>query len=204
MGLDRELRHLQSELSRRRAQRRRELVGAVNRAEKRVAALNRELLAAATGPAGEAERARAAAAVAQAQAAVDRSAAALAAGKALASRRKDQIAEWKAWFAALPVAEQPLQTGALAQEIDWRAAELDRLTVEIAMGSGELLQLQGELALARAAQASAEHGLPARDDPRVAELYTQLDDARAALEPALAALHAAETAETAETTEVTA
>jgi hypothetical protein len=195
MDLHHELRQLDSELSRQRAQRHRDLADAVARAERRVADLNRQILAAATGPADAAERGRAAAAVAQARAAVDRLAASLAAGKALASRRKDQIAGWKTWFAGLPTEEQPLHAGALAHEVTWRAAELNQLTVQIATESAELLQRQGELALARAAQAAAEHGLPDRDDPRAAALYAKLDEARTALEPALAALHAAETAD---------
>jgi hypothetical protein len=197
MDLHGERRQLDSELSRQRAQRHRDLADAVARAERRAADLNRELLAAATGSADAAERARAAAAVAQAQAAVDRTAASVAGAKALASRRKDQIAGWKGWFAALPAEDQPLHADALAHEIDWRAAELDRLTVQIATESAELLQRHGDLARALAAQAAAEHGLPGRDDPRAAELYGRLDEARAVLEPALVALHAAETAEVA-------
>jgi hypothetical protein len=195
MNLHEERRQLDSELSRQRAQRHQDLSDAVERAARRLADANRELLDAAGGPADAADRARAAAAVAQAQAALDSIAGSVNSAKTLASRRKDEIAGWKAWFAALPIEQQPLQTAALAHEVDWRAEELNRLTVQIAAGTGELLQRQGDLVQARSAQAAAEHGLPDRDDPGAAELYARVDEARAALEPALVALHAAETAE---------
>src|SRR5690242_19135756 len=137
MDLHEERRQLDSELSRQRAQRHRDLADAVARAERRRAEPNRELLDAPTAPAGADERAAAAAAVAQAQAAVDRISGSVASAKTLASRRKDEIAGWKAWFAALPAEQQPLQTSALAHEIDWRAVELNRLTVQIAAESAE-------------------------------------------------------------------
>jgi hypothetical protein len=166
---------------------------AVRRAEDRVADLNRQILAAGDGPASDGERQAAARAAAAAAGPAERAARDAAAAKALASRRKDEIAEWKAWHAGLPPEEQASHVPALAGEIDWRAAELDALTARIPGLDAERLRTKGALELALAAAAAADHGLPGPDDPRVAELHRGLDDARAALEPALIALQAAET-----------
>jgi hypothetical protein len=193
MALNDELVRIHGAVREEREERVAQLRAAVRRAEGRVADLNRQILAAGGGAADETERRAAASAVAEAAAPAERARREAQAAKALASRRKDEIGEWKAWYAGLAPDQQPEQSAVLAREVDWRAAELDALTARIPVLEAERLRRRGALELARAAAAAVENGLLPHHHPRVAELYRRLDDARAALEPALIALQAAET-----------
>lgn len=118
--------------------------------------------------------------VAQAQAEAERTYTAAQSAKAQASRRKDEIDEWKAWYNSLPEDEKEVGMVKLQSEIKWRAAELEVLTPQIR----DLLAAQatavGNLELAQQRLTAFEAGVFERsieEDPRFLHLNNALHSA---------------------------
>ena len=102
--------------------------------------------------------------------------------KALSRKRKDEIDEWKGWYAKLPEDEKPAGLVSLNNEINWRAAELDSngqrinelMLAEIdAMGVSEMANQK------LAAFEAGVHKLPIEKDPRLKGALAEVESVMA-------------------------
>lgn len=116
-------------------------------------------------------------AVTAAQREVETNGAAADRAKRKATQLKREIDEWKSWFANLPADEQETGLVTLQSEIKWRAAELDKLTPQIADLLAVAAHAVSQLELANQQRVAFEAGVfdrPLDEDPRLISLKKQL------------------------------
>jgi len=120
--------------------------------------------------------------VSTAQSRLEKAQSELSQAKALSRKRKDEIDEWKGWYAKLPEQEKPAGLVSLNNEINWRAAELDSngqkinelMMAEIdAMGASEMANQK------LAAAEAGVHKLPMEKDPRLKGVLAEVEKATA-------------------------
>jgi hypothetical protein len=105
--------------------------------------------------------------------------------KALSTKRKNEIDEWKGWYEKLPDAEKPTGLVSLQNEINWRAAELDSNAQRINGLMLAEIEAMGALEMANQKLAAVEagvHTLPIEKDPRLKGALREFDKAVAAVE----------------------
>jgi predicted nuclease with TOPRIM domain len=102
--------------------------------------------------------------------------------KALSRKRKDEIDEWKGWYAKLPEEEKPAGLVNLNNEINWRAAELDTNGQKINELMLAEIEATGAVEMANQKLAAFEagvHKLPVEKDPRLKGVLAEVDSAMA-------------------------
>ena len=122
------------------------------------------------------------AAVSSAQGRLDKVQSELSQAKALSRKRKDEIDEWKGWYAKLPEQEKPAGLTSLNNEINWRAAELDSNGQKINELMMAEIDAMGILEMANQKLAAFEagvHKLPIEKDPRLKGVLAEVDKAMA-------------------------
>ena len=98
--------------------------------------------------------------------------------KALSRKRKDEIDEWKGWYAKLPEEEKPAGLVSLNNEINWRSAELDSNGQKINELMLAEIEATGVLEMAKQKKAAFEagvHKLPIEKDPRLKGVLAEVD-----------------------------
>jgi len=102
--------------------------------------------------------------------------------KALSRKRKDEIDEWKGWYAKLPEQEKPAGLASLNNEINWRAAELDSNGQKINELMLTEIEAMGAFEMANQKLAAFEAGvykLPIEKDPRLKSVLAEVEAATA-------------------------
>jgi len=120
--------------------------------------------------------------VAAAKARTEKAGSELEQAKALSRKRKDEIDEWKGWYAKLPEEEKAAGLISLNNEIDWRAAELDSNGQRI--NELMLAEIEAEGALEMANQKleafkAGAYKLPVEKDPRLKGALAEVEKAKA-------------------------
>jgi DNA repair exonuclease SbcCD ATPase subunit len=122
------------------------------------------------------------AAVSTAQSRLEKVQSELGQAKALSRKRKDEIDEWKGWYAKLPEQEKPAGLISLNNEISWRAAELDTNGQRINELMLAEIEATGALEMANqklAAFKAGVHKLPIERDPRLKGVLAEVEAATA-------------------------
>lgn len=104
--------------------------------------------------------------------------------KQLARRRKDEIGDWKVWYAQRTGGDSSSDLRTLEQEIAWRAAEIDAHEARIQAILPDQLAADGRLAQAQTCLAAFDAGAfdaPLAQDPRVMAVERAVEAARAQL-----------------------
>ena len=102
--------------------------------------------------------------------------------KALSRKRKDEIDEWKGWYAKLPEEEKAAGLVSLNNEIAWRAAELDSNGQRINELMMAEIEAMGALEMANQKLAAVKEGaykLPVEKDPRLKGALAEVEKAKA-------------------------
>jgi Tfp pilus assembly protein FimV len=118
------------------------------------------------------------AAVSTAQSQLEKVQSELSQAKALSRKRKDEIDEWKGWYAKLPEEEKPAGLVSLNNEINWRSAELDSNGQKINELMLAEIEATGVLEMAKQKKAAFEagvHKLPIEKDPRLKGVLAEVD-----------------------------
>jgi len=101
--------------------------------------------------------------------------------KALSRKRKDEIDEWKGWYANLPEEEKAAGLVSLNNEIDWRAAELDSNGQRINELMMAEIEAEGAFEMATQKLAAFKEGayrLPVEKDPRLKGALAAVEKAK--------------------------